>query len=143
VPGTRSGCEGGIEWTGAQRPEAIGTDGIIGPGVIAPWLWASPLQFIERDWQVAHVLAGRVVDRVSDCCRETANADFAKPLDADGLTMSFGSSTKMTLIPTTDVRTLSAVGQPLARGLDRRVGHLAARGASVSRFGRENASGNP
>src|SRR5438477_9460839 len=38
-------------------------------------------QFIERDRQVAHALAGRVIDRVGDCRGDADDADLAQPLD--------------------------------------------------------------
>ena len=56
----------------------------------------SPPQFVERDRQIAHALAGRVIDRVGDRRRHADDADLAQPLMPSGLTMSSGSSTKMT-----------------------------------------------
>src|SRR5204862_5113298 len=44
---------------------------------------SSPLQFIERDRQVAYTLAGRVIDRVGDRRGDADDANLAQPLDAE------------------------------------------------------------
>jgi hypothetical protein len=43
---------------------------------------ASPLQLIQRDWQIAHPLSGGVIDRVGDGRRHPDDADLAKPFHA-------------------------------------------------------------
>ena len=40
-------------------------------------------QFIERDRQIAHAFAGRVIDRIGDRRGDADNADFADALDAE------------------------------------------------------------
>src|SRR5262249_54075671 len=40
-----------------------------------------PQQLIERDREVAHPLAGRMIDRIRDCGRRADNADFANTFD--------------------------------------------------------------
>src|SRR4029450_13028885 len=42
-----------------------------------------PHQLVERDRQIAHALAGRVIDRVRNRRRSADNADFADALDAE------------------------------------------------------------
>ena len=42
-----------------------------------------PLQFVQRDRQVAHALAGRVIDRIGDRRRDPDDADLADALDAE------------------------------------------------------------
>jgi len=42
----------------------------------------SPPQLLERDREVAHAFAGRVIDRVGDRRRNTDDADLHQALDA-------------------------------------------------------------
>ena len=44
---------------------------------------ALPLQFIERDRQIAHPLAGGVIDGIGDCRGDADDADLADALDAE------------------------------------------------------------
>src|SRR5208282_5586306 len=43
----------------------------------------SPLQLVQGDRQVAHALAGGMIDRIGDCRRNADDPDLAKPLDAE------------------------------------------------------------
>jgi hypothetical protein len=43
----------------------------------------SPLQLVQRDRQVAHALAGGVIDRVGDRRRDPDDADLANALDSE------------------------------------------------------------
>ena len=73
----------------------------MGAGSFVQALCCSPVQFVEGDRKLAYPFSCCVVDRIGDRRRDRDDADLSHAVDTEGLMISSGSSTKITLMSRT------------------------------------------